>query len=616
MPVDADAGAGIALKCKRICVLRCLYAICWNVILQYVLLAVFLLFINFNIFHPIQWILNTSSSLLSFYTFIRIIPLITGISFYGIVMGKMYLAETIYYPTKFMELYKTCIKQLLFYTSHTFFGFITVWFYIKFLHTDYNYLLYRCGENGTNTCINEKYMFLITNGLFTGFYLLLIDNHKTERNTLLFPIIQQNKYLEMRSQLYDALKNSLFQSIFPTFIFVIGYALLGNLYHFKFAKFIGCHFIEQTTYIYDIKLILSNWIITSIIISNMHLILDLFSIFLTEYKKFPIECITATTNGVETHSEISLIDALQVTSVPIIKELACLDLYTIATKYNDVRRKDIFALSIPGGHPYNWNALNEQILKLINVYKVELSQSMEHLIIPIDNNFSSRNDTGIKVSHLQLPQPTTATELAEKLRFRQFNESFGIRNLSVQQNVSYINASSSSFDLQHRQQHQQKHQNQQYDPCKRFDNSLDLIKEKYIAFKIAVLHTPGISYLFNESKLNKVAFVLSKSQHIIWLTQGLATLVVHSINEDKYGVVQNDLNNIIKTLLELKKVLDKINTINLDGRKLPRNCIALKNAVRNSLYKIATVFSDYLTDLNLDVNDLYSIQNFVNYKEP
>lgn len=173
---------------------------------------------------------------------------------------------------------------------------------------------------------------------------------------------------------------------------------------------------------------------------------------------------------------------------------------------------------------------------------------------------------------------------------KQYNESFGIRSLS---NMTEPTASPQQPAVL----------------CKVIDRRLETLRN-------TLRNIPGIFYFFGEQKTAKTCYLLSsQSQQIVWISQALASLAAHSIKEDQFGVVQNDLPLIIRTLLQLKQVVDKVGSIQLDVKKIDRNYVALKAATKRSLYRIANAFADYLNDIVLEPNDVKALQGFVNYRE-
>lgn len=199
----------------------------------------------------------------------------------------------------------------------------------------------------------------------------------------------------------------------------------------------------------------------------------------------------------------------------------------------------------------------------------------------------------------------TATEAAEKILLRQYNETYGIRRMVADSPTTNID-SSVPPNISPKSSNAVKRINAQFE---------HMSKQLEQALNTAFRTIPGLFYMFGESDGAKTAFLLSNSQMIVWLTQGLAGICAASIVEDKYGVVQVVLPQIIRALLKLKGELDKLNNVNLNGKKLDRNLITLKNAVKRSLYKITSVFGDYLRDLFDDPLEIRTLHCFTNYQD-
>lgn len=206
--------------------------------------------------------------------------------------------------------------------------------------------------------------------------------------------------------------------------------------------------------------------------------------------------------------------------------------------------------------------------------------------------------------YCQTDKPT-ATEAAEKILLRQYNETYGIRRMIAEPPTTNIDSAVPST-------------NKPKPPSavKRINEQFEYVsKQLEQALNTAFRTIPGLYYMFGEPDGAKTAFLLSNSHMIVCLTQGLAGICAASLVEDKYGVVQVALPQIIRALLKLKSELDKLNNVNLNGKKLDRNLITLKNSVKRSLYKITSVFGDYLRDLFDDPLEIRTLHCFTNYQD-
>ncbi|XP_065365791.1 nucleoporin Ndc1 [Calliphora vicina] len=582
--------SSLILECKKLCLYRCLSAVALSISMQFILLAIFLLFVNFHVLHPVMWITETVGLMFSFYTWLSIMPLISAVIIYGILLGKSHLAVKKYYTTRFRWLLGTAVRKLAFFFIHIAMGFLTTWLYARYLHMDYRSLLYKCYAMD---CLNSYYIFLMGAGISAGCYHFFKENLRQEPEVE-YPILQENKLVKIRSLLYYTLYNSLLKSFVPTLCYALGYCLLGGLLNHRIARFFGVELEESIVSFFgvatNLRLLFYAWILSSQILSNMNLMQKFFSIFLAEDMHFVIEKNPVVIDG---QKEITLVEALGMSQVPVVQNLAALELSTLASSHMPSKRQEIFALSVPGGHPYNWNQLSGQCMTLINAFIEELTASVK--------NISTMKSSPL-FCHADKP---TATEAAEKILLRQYNETYGIRRMAAETPTTNIDSSAPS-NMSPKTSNAVQRINAQFE---------HMSKQLEQALNTAFRTIPGLFYMFGESDGAKTAFLLSNSQMIVWLTQGLAGICAASITEDKYGVVQVALPQIIRALLKLKGELDKLNNVNLNGKKLDRNLITLKNAVKRSLYQITSVFGDYLRDLFDDPLEIRTLHCFTNYQD-
>lgn len=574
-----------ALECKKLCMFRCLNAVGLSIAMQYILLTIFLLFVNFDIFHPINWISTTFSVMTSFYTWVSTMPLISAVIVFGVLLGNSFLGVKKYYPSRFRWFIATALRKFLFFVIHLMMGFLTAWLYARFLQEEYRSFLL---QDFKRTYVNSRFTFLIFIGISSGIYYFVKENLKNE-SQIEFPVIQEKKFVKIRSLVYSTLYTSLAKSVGPTLSFAFLYWILGASLNRTLAKFFLSDIDDTSNSLFSIftsfRMLFYAWVLVSQILSNMELMRHFFSFLLAEEMYFVVQknpCLDPA------YTEVLLVEALALREVPVVQQMACLDLFNLSAAKAVNRRQEVYALSIPGGHPYNWTQLSGQCLSLINEFTEELSSSVKRI-------------STMKSCALFPPIKVSPNETAERILLRQYNETFGIRKMMIDPVVQPQPECVTS-----RQAHQ---------PCDRVNEVIENIQRTVDEVaRTAFYAVPGVFYLFGEQDGAKTAFVLSNSQAIVWLTQGLAGICASSLVEDRYGVVQSELPKIIKALLKLKQELDKLNNVNLNGKKLDRNLITLKNAVKRSLYRICTVFGDYLRDLVEDTEDLRYLECFLSYE--
>ncbi|XP_017492313.1 PREDICTED: nucleoporin Ndc1 [Rhagoletis zephyria] len=575
----------ILVECKKLCLRRCMAALVYSIAMQYMLLGIFLFFINFQVLHPLKWVGDTVGLFFSFYTWFSILPLIGAVILYCILLGKSFLVVKRYYATRFQWLVYSAPRKALFLVLHLLVGYLTAWLYANFWHVDYRNFV--CDCYGTK-CINGRYLFLVCVGIFAACLHFAKENLRKDPE-LEFPIVQELLWVRIRSLVYRTLYHSMLRSFTPTISFGLVYWLIGGIITSYFADAFGVDVDESMQSFFaiavNLRLLFYGWILAAQILSNMHLMQHFFAIQLSEEVTFVIERKPVLCGvGIE---EITLVDAINSPLVPVVQNLGARDLYRISSNKAESRRKEIYALSVPGAHPYNWNQLSAQCLSLINAFTEELAASLKKI-------------SAVKTTPLfATVKPTTATDAAEKILLRQYNETFGIRRMMAepcQENIETTMKMSPA--------------------CKRIHDKVEKMKKQLEQTLRAAFRTiPGLFYMFGETEGARTTFLLSNSDTILWTVQGLAGICAASLTEDKYGVVQVTLPQVIKSLLGLKTELDKLNNVNLNGKKLDRNFVVLKNGVKRSLYNICTVFRDYLRELVDSAEDLRKLQCYVHYME-
>ena len=85
----------------------------------------------------------------------------------------------------------------------------------------------------------------------------------------------------------------------------------------------------------------------------------------------------------------------------------------------------------------------------------------------------------------------------------------------------------------------------------------------------------------------------------------ISQLICSSLQEDKFGVVQRDLSNILTNLVKLDNELHNKKT----QQKIVKASV-LKQAVKSGLYKIALIFGPHLNDISLPKNVDQKMKSF------
>lgn len=185
-------------------------------------------------------------------------------------------------------------------------------------------------------------------GISAGCYHFVKENLRQEPE-IEYPILQEKKLVKIRSLLYSTLYKSLIKSFIPTLCYALGYCCLGGFVNRRIARFFGTELEESLFSFFNVatnlRLLFYAWILSAQILSNMHLMQKFFTIFLAEEMSFIIQKNPLMAEG---EKEVTLVDALAMSQVPVIQNLAALNLCNIASSPLPSKRQDIFVLSVPG----------------------------------------------------------------------------------------------------------------------------------------------------------------------------------------------------------------------------------------------------------------------------
>lgn len=545
--------------CRRICNIRFVQAMLYSAALQLLLLALFLILMKFSLFHPFSWFTDTLSALLSFRTILWFVPLLAVVLLYGICLGNQYLHKPQYHPTRAAWIYQTTLPNCIFFAVHIIFGIVTAW-----MHSNYSSGNRVNQENclPNRNCVHESSLMAIVFGIYVSSYHFFVKG-PIDTN---YSIIQQNVYTKIRSSLVSLLGKSVLQSIGPLVTYVLLYVVLRGSIKFYIAATFNVDFYDAS--VLNLTQIFQLWILSAHLLCNMMTITTLFKICVEKYTQFPIVDSPIQTDG----ATVTLNDAIS-SNVASIRKLASYDLFTLANASDATRRLEIFALSLPGGHPYNWTTLSATCLQQMDSYYDLLFKSMEQIAQDNKTNINLNNRMG-------RPVPISVT-IADKVRFRQYNANYGIRNMTLTENYSAETPATEQIN-----------------------DLIGTIKSRYAALKAYIKNLPGIYYLFGEKFSSKIDFHLRDTESVAWVCQGLSSLAAQSLKEDKYGVVHNSLVKIMTSLLKLRKVADKIYDTKLDVKASQLKCVHLRNTLGRCLFQLCSTFEEYLTDLIADPNEL------------
>lgn len=390
-----------------------------------------------------------------------------------------------------------------------------------------------------------------------------------------YAIVDLTRTEKLREIFYGTLLKTPINSLLPTLSYAFLFWMCGSVVKNKLSQMLGVNCDDYLAGIIDLltngRLLFYAWLLTTQVWSNMHLMRRLYAMLLAE--DLPLAIARNRTN-ISNEKQLHLVPCLGLCNVHVVQCLAAHFLYKQAKRKNSPIRNEVFQLTEPGNRPANWRAICDQCISIVDSFREDLDNSMGQISVVKDSN-----------------EPVL---LAEKVLLRQYNQLHGIRSVVSPRGGESPTKAWHAQPIRHVPNW-----------CER--TSLQLKEYLQRLFR----RIPGIVYLFTESEDGKTQFLLEHALPVVWVTQALAQICVASLNEDRYGVVQDDLPNIIKSLHRLNSDLDKLNNSITNLRTGNPNFNYLRCAVRRSLYNICTSFYDYLGELIPAGEELRQLQLFV-----
>ncbi|KAM3967081.1 nuclear division cycle 1 [Aphomia sociella] len=551
---------------------RLIIAVLWNLGLQTLLAIVLVFIIQIDLIHPISWITATFSEVFGWKMGLNIVLLGLVSFFQAYIYGSYYMTPIPKYFTRFsMFLNIFSLQNITFSLLYALSGYFTMSLYSSLAKRNFNTLKKPC-DNYDGQCLIEQSLFLQFGGMWIGLFYFL-NSHIFSPTTLLFPHVYQDKFQQIKLAISNILSTGFQKSMMPVVYYCIFYILWGNKPRSVVSEVYSLYLEDPPlNNIFNLcksGIWIGLWFYTSLFFISVYIMKTVFNIVLTEPMKFPIE----------SESSLTLHNALAQKS-QFNGYLGAQDL-RIMSMSDPVRRLQIFTLSLPGGHPRNWNNLLEKSLIIINNFSKDI-ESVNGDCKPVDMDKNGQRK-------LMNVSPKSA-QYANSLR-----------------NMAH---SPQLLELK------------DHNKNKMDDTFANAVREECNTLLNKLCQKPGINYFFGELTDTKLKYLLIQAQPVTWTCEGLAFIVAASLKEDKYGVVQNDLPKIMTALINLKQNLDKLIKPGLVPRKhILNDAFAIKirtallSTVKRSIYKIVITFSKYIHEIPLDPDVQIAIQPFLLCKE-
>ncbi|XP_015522593.1 nucleoporin NDC1 [Neodiprion lecontei] len=570
-------------KCKEHLIWRMFMAIVTSVCVQFIFMTFVILIVNFRIMHPLTWIINTWNAVTCFRTWSYFLILATVIFLQGVICSKDYLTPPVYRKSRFSivcNMFKP--HNLLVGGLHILVGGVLVWLHLSLQDERLGLLTVNC--DGEETCLVEENFFLLLGGFWIGFYFFVKSNFHTTH--LQFPIVPRSKFSQIKGGIGYLLPHAAMNALSPVLCFIFFYYIDGGYCRETVLSIFSIKMKDvplDTLYgLLNISLFFYTWLFTTLFLLTTYTMHLSFEAHLTQRMVFDIE---QQSLFADQSSGMCLADALATDQVPIIQHLAYYDLVTLAQKEKP-RRSILFTLSTPGGRPCNWNSIAVKCMGLLNSFTLEVNQACatNHKLLSGPTNTSTSGKLSETSYPYKMRNLTAARLLAPNL----------------DSTIPPLPKQNSNGDLFITQ----------------------FLRSKRQEFITYLLSVPMIRYVFEETLEEKIRYIFRNAQPVIWAAEGISSLIVISLKEDQYGVIQQDLPTIIRTLLSLKEALDKLHKANIfvkksqsDDKEIRQMMMCLISTIKRSIYRITTTFKDYIEDLPLEPDIIGQLQSFLSYRE-
>ncbi|XP_065070034.1 nucleoporin NDC1-like [Rhopilema esculentum] len=446
----------------------------------------------------------------------------------------------------------------------------------------------------TNLCKNEsKCISLFRNSML--FYGVLcgvrygIVYFKDSNYVIQFPVIQEKRFFRTRAILPSCFKNSLISAVQSLKVFYILNILVGLSFGLLINVFSGYEsmysFALNALSIMNFSFVWLCMVIGTAIAMILNIAECLFKIFITQSYSFLLE-----KDFISDH-RLLLQEAL-LSNNQVLKHLGFLDLCHIG-KFDEKRRRSIFAISLPGGHPENWNLVLSQYLTAIeeSVKKFHEAYSQEVKI----------RQTNVKSPFLASPSPSSVPAVTSPKTFP------STKTASLFSPVKYWDSTEDVSEINKK-------------PRAGYKDHKQILTQKKATL---------LSWLFEERPDYKKESLFQDQQLVLWALEGLSTLITASFSEDAYGVVQRMLPDILIILMSYQETIEKFLQTSIADDKMQVNKLkdfqkkkaatgiaqSYKLAVQTAIYRITSKFGCHLDSVRIPREYRRRLDAFIEFRE-
>uniref|UniRef100_A0A8D8R5U2 Nucleoporin NDC1 n=1 Tax=Cacopsylla melanoneura TaxID=428564 RepID=A0A8D8R5U2_9HEMI len=424
------------------------------------------------------------------------------------------------------------------------------WAYLSFLLPYNHTVMYsQCQADSKLLCVNEVFVFIFTLGLWEGLDYFLNSYIFKQHEIFAFKANQQTSvFQDIKLNLKTIIVKSFIKALKPTLVFIILYSIFRDLVLNFIAKLLFVHVNDKLSLFSNVHFILIALLTNSMFLFATNLILFIFNVVLTKRHVFTIK---------------DLMQALaEDHQILCIKKLVYLDL-VLLTEQNPDRRREMYKLSQPGGHPKTWNFVKEKCLQNITDYM----KLLDH-------------DNSKKDKPIVPPALLNNVQLHNHSNMRNLVEDASFKPAEPKKTNLIVSLAQSAFT--------------------RYKNNFYQLKT-----------LPIYTYLVSNEQI--VLSQLNDYQCVLWSIRSLTALICEALNEEAYGVISNDINDIILILLDFKNIVEDSKSsgglVQYKHSVKHKYKVEIRYCIIQCLYKISNYYASYLDSLNLPKNALLQLKS-------
>nr|XP_039264617.1 nucleoporin NDC1-like [Styela clava] len=498
--------------------------------------------------------------------------------------------------------------------------------FTKIVPGRYSGIYNQCSDENENLklCINEFWFIFVFFGFVVGVTnsIILIS---CQKNTLTFLHVQEARFLFIKCKLPCIITMSAATSWEYFRHFVVGYYLVGFVARDLVAVFLGLvankEYLLSVWTIYQIIPVAWNlWLLGTFLLLIWELSWQLFNIYNTQDYPFMFDSVFP-----EDQNKL-LLDNLNESNPPAVQNLAFQSL-SIAVKRNASKRQQIFQLShkTENGRPIWWNKVVENCLPRIQ----HLTESIIEYQTSQDQWQSNRKVSSTSSEHSNESGITSPASVSVFKR-RDFNASSYQADAT---NISYFNVSSlndthSTSRIQNVSTLAVPTPRLWTSPTKvGKDDTLTQTSFVPAPFQVGVFQKRWGYFMQNLKTLSIVQYFFKPiptrqlrnlyREHFIYkcAMQILSYLCAASVLEDKFGIVQGHLHEIISSLIELLVASEKLGKVSPSSTYVYKLHVGLRNEIKASLHRITDAYGESLKSVNLSQEHRRRLEGFCSYAE-